>query len=191
MRLISLDVKHGRTLDDARARLEKVAADTEAQFGGLVQRYEWNADRTNVTGAATLGAATVNASFAAGTSVAKRYTILNATGGLGGSTFGSLVNTNLPANFSSALSYDANNAYLTLQVGGFAAAAQNPTQAAVGAALDAGAPNATGDFATVLGTLATQSASQVLPVLTALSGTLTMFALRVRPARTSFSASSM
>ena len=37
------------------------------------------------------------------------------TGGLGGSTFGSLVNTNLPSGFKSSLSYDANNAYLNLR----------------------------------------------------------------------------
>ena len=73
-----------------------------------------NADRTNVTGTANLGGATVAASFAAGTYVAKQYTILNAAGGLGGSTFNALVNTNLPANFKSSLSYDANNAYLNL-----------------------------------------------------------------------------
>ena len=43
-----------------------------------------------------------------------QYTILNATGGLGGGTFNGLVNTNLPTNFTSRLSYDANNAYLNL-----------------------------------------------------------------------------
>jgi hypothetical protein len=32
-------------------------------------------------------------------------------------TFGSLVNTNLPANFSDSLGYDANNAYLNLKLG--------------------------------------------------------------------------
>ena len=32
--------------------------------------------------------------------VAKQYTILNAAGGLSGSTFNALVNTNLPANFT-------------------------------------------------------------------------------------------
>jgi autotransporter-associated beta strand protein len=72
-----------------------------------------NADRTNVTGTATLGDATVKASFAAGTYVAKQYTILNSAGGVSG-TFSSLVNTDLPANFKSSLSYDANNAYLDL-----------------------------------------------------------------------------
>ena len=70
-------------------------------------------DRTNVTGTATLGDATVNAFFAAGANLAKQYTILNAAGGISG-TFAGPVNTNLPANFHTSLSYDANNAYLNL-----------------------------------------------------------------------------
>ena len=126
-------------------------------------------DRVTVGGAASLGGTVVVSAlpglpFAPSTT----YTILSAAGGLGGTTFGA-VNELYPF-LQSSLSYDANNAYLTLQVGGFAAAAQNPTQFAVGSALDRAAPTATGDFATVLGTLATQSASQVLPVLTSLSG---------------------
>jgi autotransporter-associated beta strand protein len=72
-----------------------------------------DADRTNVTGTATLGGATVKTSFAAGTYVARQYTILNATGGVSGS-FNTLANTDLPANFKSSLSYDGNNAYLNL-----------------------------------------------------------------------------
>ena len=82
----------------------------------MVEVASANADRVNVTGTATLSGATVNASFAvsAGSQVVKQYTILNATGGLGGSTFGSVVNTNLPSGFKSSLSYDANNAYLNL-----------------------------------------------------------------------------
>ena len=80
----------------------------------MVEVSPTNADRTNVTGTATLGGATVNATFAAGTYVVKQYTILNAAGGLGGSTFGSVVNTTLPSGFLSSLSYDANNAYLNL-----------------------------------------------------------------------------
>jgi len=80
----------------------------------LVEVSPANADRTNVTGSATLGGATVNASFAAGTYVAKQYTILNATGGLGGNRFGSIVNTNLPGGFKSSLSYDGSNAFLNL-----------------------------------------------------------------------------
>lgn len=69
-------------------------------------------DRTNVTGRATL-AGTVQASYASGSYISKRYTIVNAGGGVAG-TFGALVDTNLPANFRSALAYDANNAYLDL-----------------------------------------------------------------------------
>ena len=80
----------------------------------MVEVSPINADRVNVTGTATLGGATVNASFAGGSYIEKRYTILNATGGLGGSTFNALANTNLPATFSSSLSYDSNNAYLDL-----------------------------------------------------------------------------
>jgi autotransporter-associated beta strand protein len=69
----------------------------------------------NVTGVATLGGATVNASYAGGSNVSKHYTILTATGGISG-TFG-VVNSNLPANFTTALSYDSNNAYLDVSFG--------------------------------------------------------------------------
>jgi autotransporter-associated beta strand protein len=65
-----------------------------------------------VTGAATLGGATVNATYANGSYVAKQYTILTA-GSLVG-TFGSLVNTNLPSGFISTLAYDPTHAYLNL-----------------------------------------------------------------------------
>ncbi len=67
----------------------------------------------SVTGTATLGNATVDAMFANGTYVAKKYTILTASSGVSG-TFGSLVNTNLPANFLASLSYDAHDAFLNL-----------------------------------------------------------------------------
>jgi uncharacterized protein with beta-barrel porin domain len=79
----------------------------------MVEVSPANADRTNVTGTATLGGATVKASFAPGTYVSKQYTIVNAGGGVSG-TFSSLVNTDLPPNFKSSLSYDGNNAYLNL-----------------------------------------------------------------------------
>ena len=80
------------------------------------------------------------------------YKILNAAGGLSG-TFASV---NEPYPFlQSSLSYDANNAYLTLEIGGFAAAAVTPTQYAVGTVLDANVNNATGDFAQVLSAMAT------------------------------------
>ena len=78
----------------------------------LVQVTPSGASSTAVSGIAALGGATVEASFAVGGYVAKRYTILHATGGLGGSAFGAQVNTNLPPGFTSSLSYDAYNAYL-------------------------------------------------------------------------------
>src|SRR3954452_3172277 len=78
----------------------------------MVEISPASADRVNVTGTATLSGARVNAFFAAGY-VAKQYTIVNASGGISG-TFGSVVNSNLPAGFNSSLSYDGNNAYLNL-----------------------------------------------------------------------------
>ncbi|MBR1222981.1 autotransporter domain-containing protein [Bradyrhizobium sp. U87765 SZCCT0131] len=72
-----------------------------------------HADRTNVMGTATLGGATVAAIYAPGSYVTRQYAILNVTGGVRG-TFNTLVNTNLPANFTSSLSYDADKAYLNL-----------------------------------------------------------------------------
>ncbi len=94
-----------------------------------------NADRTNVTGSATLGGATVNASFAPGSYVSRQYTILNASGGLGGSTFGTLVNSNLPSSVTSSLSYDANNVYLDLALNFAIPGGLNGNQANVGNAL--------------------------------------------------------
>jgi autotransporter-associated beta strand protein len=81
----------------------------------VVQVNPTAASFTNVTGAATLGGATVSAMFANGSYVAKQYTILTAAGGVSG-TFGSLVNTNLPSGFKTALSYDANDAFLNLSL---------------------------------------------------------------------------
>jgi autotransporter-associated beta strand protein len=95
------------------------------------------------------------------------YAILTAAGGVSGSYASALSSSPflLPS-----LSYDANDVYLTLRIGGFAAAAQNPTQYAVGAALDQGAVGATGDFATVLGNLAAGNPAQVPAILASLSG---------------------
>ncbi len=70
------------------------------------------ADRTNVTGAATLGG-TVNAAYAAGGYTAKRYTILNAAGGITGA-FDGLNEAGKPDAINTVLTYDANNAYLDL-----------------------------------------------------------------------------
>ncbi|WP_425064357.1 autotransporter outer membrane beta-barrel domain-containing protein [Reyranella sp.] len=129
------------------------------------------ASRLNVigaTGTASL-AGSVLAQVQAGSTYAPRttYTILQTTGGLSGG-FSSVTSSSpflLPS-----LSYDANNVYLTLQIGGFATAALNPQQQAIGTVLDSTAATATGDYATVLGTLASLSPAQVQPILTALSG---------------------
>jgi len=127
-------------------------------------------DLLNVGGRATLGGA-VSFHAQPGSTYAPRttYRILNATGGLTG-TFASVSD---PYPFlQSSLSYDANNVYLTLDIGGFAAAAATPTQAAVGNVLDANVNTATGDFATVLSAMAagTLSNAQAQATLQALSG---------------------
>jgi autotransporter-associated beta strand protein len=131
------------------------------------------ADRLNVSGAP--GTATI----AAGTSVfvapaatgpyalRTTYTILNASGGVTG-TYSSVASA-LPFLLPS-LSYDANNVYLSLQIGGFGRQAQTQNQAAVGAVLDAAAIGATGDFATVLGAFSTMNAQQGVAAMNAISG---------------------
>ncbi|OYR17998.1 autotransporter domain-containing protein, partial [Brucella rhizosphaerae] len=92
-----------------------------------------DSDRVNVTGQADLGGATVHASFDPGGYVMKRYNILNAEGGLAGSTFGEEVTTNLPENFASLLRYDTNNAFLDLEmsIGGMNVNQQNVSAALV------------------------------------------------------------
>jgi uncharacterized protein with beta-barrel porin domain len=128
-------------------------------------------DRINVGGVATLQGGTVSVTALPGMSFAPSttYTLVNAAGGLTG-TFAS-VNELYPFLLSN-LRYDANNAYLDLQIGGFAAASATPTQAAVANVLDANVGNATGDFATVLGAMAfnTVGNAQAQAALQALSG---------------------
>jgi autotransporter-associated beta strand protein len=78
----------------------------------LVALNPTTASLAKVGGTASLNG-TAAALYLAGNYVSKKYTILTAAGGVTG-TFGSLVNTNVPTNFTSALSYDANNAYIDL-----------------------------------------------------------------------------
>ncbi len=78
-----------------------------------VQVSPSDADRTSVTGTATL-AGTVNAAFASGSYLARSYTILSATGGLGGTTFNTLSTSNLPGNFYAGLSYTTTDVLLNL-----------------------------------------------------------------------------
>src|SRR3954466_13194451 len=60
-------------------------------------------------------AGTVQAQFAAGSYVARNYTILTTTGGLGTARFDALTTNNLPAGFTSHLSYTSNNVLLNLE----------------------------------------------------------------------------
>ncbi|MBR1194412.1 autotransporter outer membrane beta-barrel domain-containing protein, partial [Bradyrhizobium sp. AUGA SZCCT0160] len=93
--------------------------------------------------------------------VARRYTIVNAAGGVNG-TFGSVANTNLPAGFVSSLSYDAQNAYLDLNLTfspGFANGL-NGNQTAVANAL-INSFNTTGGIPLVFGTLTPAGLTQV------------------------------
>jgi autotransporter-associated beta strand protein len=78
----------------------------------LVEVVGAAADRTNVSGTATLGGA-VQVQIGAG-GLTQTYTILHADGGLGGSTFGALTTTGLPPNFAGSLSYTGNDVILNL-----------------------------------------------------------------------------
>jgi hypothetical protein len=95
-----------------------IAGNLAFQSGVLYLVYvnPTTASFANVTGAASL-AGTVNAVFASGSYVSKQYTILTTTGGLGGTTFAGLSNTNLPAGASDSLSYSADDVYLNLKAG--------------------------------------------------------------------------
>jgi autotransporter-associated beta strand protein len=105
----------------------------------------------SVAGTATLTNATVDATYATGSYVAKKYTILTATGGVNG-TFNSLVNNNKPANFTPSLSYDGNNAYLNLALSFTAYGGLNTNQQNVANAL-VNFFNATGGIPTAFATL--------------------------------------
>jgi autotransporter-associated beta strand protein len=117
----------------------------------MVEVSPVNADRTNVTGIATLGGATVNVLFG-GSRIARQYTILNAAGGFGGSRFNSLVNSNQPSGFQSSLSYDANNAYLNFALAFGSPHGLTQNQQNVGNALSSFF-NSSGGIALVFGAL--------------------------------------
>jgi uncharacterized protein with beta-barrel porin domain len=131
----------------------------------LVQLNPATASFASVTGTATLGGATVEANYAAGTYVTKQYTILHATGGVSG-TFSSLVNTNLPSNFTPTLGYDATHAYLNLALSFTPPPAPNfggglnANQQAVANALT-NYFNTTGGIPLVFGTLSPAGLTQV------------------------------
>lgn len=80
----------------------------------MIQVSMGNAGRTNVTGVATLGGAAVNAVFAPGGNVNRQYTILNAAGGVSGIFNPAATSNN--ANLQFTLSYDANDAFLNVDL---------------------------------------------------------------------------
>jgi autotransporter-associated beta strand protein len=92
------------------------------QFGAgsfyTVEVSPTSADRTNVTGTANLTGTTVQAVALPGSFTGRTYTIVNATGGLGGTQFAGLTTTGSfdPAR-NAHLAYDLNNAYLVLDPG--------------------------------------------------------------------------
>jgi uncharacterized protein with beta-barrel porin domain len=109
-----------------------LAFQSGAQY--LVQLNPAASSFANVTGTATLSGATVNAIYASGSYVSKQYTILKATGGVNG-TFGSLINTNLPANIQTSLSYDASDVFLNLLLNFAVPTGLNGNQQNIGNAL--------------------------------------------------------
>ncbi|SEP44047.1 autotransporter-associated beta strand repeat-containing protein [Rhodospirillales bacterium URHD0017] len=134
-------------------------------------------DRINVAGTATINGGTVQVLAQPGSyGPSTTYTILTANGGRTGTYAG------VSANFAfltPSLTYDANNAYLTLALltngnpgsgGGFLMSAFTPNQKAVGSALNQSFATASGDYATVIGALAGLSASQGPAALNAISG---------------------
>jgi uncharacterized protein with beta-barrel porin domain len=93
----------------------------------IVQVNPTTASFATVTGTATLTGAMVGANFANGTYISKQYTIMTATGGVSG-TFGSLATNNLPAGFTTTLSYDANDVFLNLAMNAAPPSAANTNQ---------------------------------------------------------------
>jgi outer membrane autotransporter protein len=76
------------------------------------------ADHINVTGIATLTGATVQAIALPGSFRAQTYTILNATGGFGGTQFAGITGSSFaPGARNPHLTYDTNNVYLVLDPG--------------------------------------------------------------------------
>jgi autotransporter-associated beta strand protein len=80
--------------------------------------YEVYLNPSTSTLAKVMGPASLNgevlADFAPGSYVTKQYTILTASGGLGGTTFASLATVGAPAGFAETLTYDADDVYLDL-----------------------------------------------------------------------------
>ncbi|WP_172842488.1 beta strand repeat-containing protein [Bradyrhizobium erythrophlei] len=125
----------------------------------LVQINPAPASFANVTGTAYLGGATVGAIFAAGSYVSKQYTLVQATGTVSGTFNPAVVNTNLPSNFHTNLSYDTHDAYLNLALNFGIPGGLNGNQQNVGNALT-NFFNATGGIPIVFGALTPAALTQ-------------------------------
>ena len=104
----------------------------------LVEISPTAADRTNVTGAAALAGGSVQVEAATGTyTPGTTYTILNAAAGVNG-TFAELTSNFESVFLTPALSYDANNVFLTIARNGvsFASVGETPNQIATGGAVE-------------------------------------------------------
>ncbi|MGY3591113.1 autotransporter-associated beta strand protein [Bradyrhizobium sp. USDA 4341] len=91
------------------------------------------ATSAKVTGTAAL-AGSVGVSIAAGSTIARQYTILSAAGGRAG-TFAGIASTGVPSGLIATLGYDANHAYLNLALDYGAASKLNVNQGNVATTL--------------------------------------------------------
>jgi subtilase-type serine protease len=123
-------------------------------------------DSLLVDGVARLGG-TVQAVFQSGTSFAKSYTILTATGGLTGS-FSALSTLNLPAFFAGNLTYTGTDVSLNVRAASGSLPGLGSNQQAVGRVLDNAFNNGPG--LDQMSGLFSVSAAQLPGVLTTLSG---------------------
>lgn len=115
-------------------------------------------DLANIGGTATLTGGAVEVTYLAGGSISRRYTVLTAAGGLGGTTFAT-VTDNL-AGVVSTLSYDTGNVYLDVALALQSLPGLSQNQAAVAATLDAYFMRA-GTIPTALALLDASGLSQV------------------------------
>ncbi|MEA2929040.1 MAG: hypothetical protein QOG38_1468, partial [Hyphomicrobiales bacterium] len=133
----------------------------------LVEVSPTTADRTNVTGSATL-AGTLQAVFQSGSYGPKSYVILSANGGRTG-TFGTFSVVGLPAALSASVTYTPTDVVLNLSSAFTQVAGLTINQTAVASALDK-AFNGGGPVNANFGALFGLSASAIPGVLTQVSG---------------------
>ena len=132
----------------------------------LVEVSASASDFTKGTGTATLAGTVAVVSPTSTYKFNQPYTILSATGGLGGTSFTSLA---LPNFVTGALSYTATDAQLTLALGLERAAGLNANQLAVGSAIDR-AVNASGSLPAGFGNLLSLPPASLPSALSQLSG---------------------